>query len=296
MPVERADFDDLVTLVTQAPPWEKDRVQGVRILLRAIGEGTARRARPDPRALDVAARARGAQGAGPQGERRVSRRRSGCSARSRTRAATGTRRTRRSSSTAAKELPLAIAAALLASAEGYTPRANHALEAAREELGTIAGDRERARRQPARAEGAPGPPPAPAPQEEAATSAHAAQQNGGAPEQAPRRSRSPSRPPSKARTRNNRAGYGSNNAAMVLAVARHRLRRRAGHGGLAVRPAGAADRARGRRVGRTGAGRSRSSPGSWSASPSSRSSPPGCSTSSACRRTCCATSRSRCSS
>ena len=39
--VERADFDDLVTLVTQAPPWEKDRASGVRVLLRAIGEGKA---------------------------------------------------------------------------------------------------------------------------------------------------------------------------------------------------------------------------------------------------------------
>ncbi len=38
-PVDRADFDDLVTLVTQAPPWEKDRAAGVRILLRAVGEG-----------------------------------------------------------------------------------------------------------------------------------------------------------------------------------------------------------------------------------------------------------------
>src|SRR5436190_5707401 len=40
-PVERADFDDLVTLVTQAPTWEKDRLQGVRVPLRAIGEGKA---------------------------------------------------------------------------------------------------------------------------------------------------------------------------------------------------------------------------------------------------------------
>ena len=39
MRVDRADFDDLVTLVTQAPPWEKDRAAGVRILLRAIAEG-----------------------------------------------------------------------------------------------------------------------------------------------------------------------------------------------------------------------------------------------------------------
>ena len=39
MKVERADFDDLVTLVTQAPPWEKDRAAGVRIMLRAIADG-----------------------------------------------------------------------------------------------------------------------------------------------------------------------------------------------------------------------------------------------------------------
>src|SRR3989475_1104324 len=39
MRIERADFDDLVTLATQAPPWEKDRAAGVRILLRAIAEG-----------------------------------------------------------------------------------------------------------------------------------------------------------------------------------------------------------------------------------------------------------------
>jgi hypothetical protein len=34
-------------------------------------------------------------------------------------------------------MPLAVGAALLASADGYTPRANGALERAREELGTI---------------------------------------------------------------------------------------------------------------------------------------------------------------
>src|SRR5207253_7600675 len=39
MRVERADFDDLVTLITQAPPWDKDRAAGVRLLLRAIAEG-----------------------------------------------------------------------------------------------------------------------------------------------------------------------------------------------------------------------------------------------------------------
>ena len=71
MTVERADFDDLVTLVTQAPTWEKDRMGGVRILLRALAEGKGRRAGPDPRPLDVAARPRIAQAAGPSRERRV---------------------------------------------------------------------------------------------------------------------------------------------------------------------------------------------------------------------------------
>src|SRR5258708_33133956 len=69
MRIERADFDDLVTLVTQAPTWEKERLAGIRILLRAIAQGrpdapeqilerwTWRLARatpkgPDPRASD----------------------------------------------------------------------------------------------------------------------------------------------------------------------------------------------------------------------------------------------------
>src|SRR6266545_4981704 len=79
MQVERADFDDLVTLVIQAPTWDKDRIQGARILLRAIGEAKA----------------------------------------------------------AALELPLEVGAALLASAEGYTPRATQLIERARERLGTL---------------------------------------------------------------------------------------------------------------------------------------------------------------
>jgi hypothetical protein len=37
----------------------------------------------------------------------------------------------------AREMPLPVGAALLASADGYTPRANSALDHAREELGTI---------------------------------------------------------------------------------------------------------------------------------------------------------------
>ena len=135
-PVERADFDDLVTLVSQAPPWEKDRSAGVRILLRAIGEGKANaptRFSPAGRGGSHGRRARCRTGA----RARSSPRRSACSGRSRTRAATGTRTTSRSSCTSPRALPLAVGAALLASADGYTPRANALLDQAREDLGSI---------------------------------------------------------------------------------------------------------------------------------------------------------------
>src|SRR3954449_5320924 len=137
MTVDRASFDDLVTLVTQAPPWEKDRVPGVRVLLRAIAEGrpdapdqilarwTWRLARAVRKVLD-----RKASAEYPEAKRLL-----GALANSR-----GHRHEENAQklANAAKELPIATAAALLASAEGYTPRSNHALEAAREELGTIA--------------------------------------------------------------------------------------------------------------------------------------------------------------
>src|SRR5216117_1682238 len=135
MTVDRASFDDLVTLVTQAPPWEKDRVQGVRVLLRAISEGrpdapeqilarwTWRLARAVRKVLDRKA----------SGEYQEAKRLLGALANSR-----GHRHEENAAklATAAAELPLATAAALLASAEGYTPRANHTLDTAREELGT----------------------------------------------------------------------------------------------------------------------------------------------------------------
>jgi ribonuclease E len=136
MPIDRASFDDLVTLVTQAPPWEKDRVQGVRTLLRAIGEGrpdapeqilarwTWRLARAVRKVLD-----RKASAEYPEAKRLL-----GALANSR-----GHRHEENAQklAAAANELPLATASALLASAEGYTPRANHALDAAREGLGSI---------------------------------------------------------------------------------------------------------------------------------------------------------------
>jgi superfamily II DNA or RNA helicase len=136
MRVDRADFDDLVTLVTQAPPWDKDRAAGVRLLLRAIAEGkpdapdqilarwTWRLARAVRKSLD-----RKASQEYPDAKRLL-----GALANSR-----GHRHEDNAAKlvTAALEMPIAVGAALLASAEGYTPRANKLLEDARERLGTI---------------------------------------------------------------------------------------------------------------------------------------------------------------
>ena len=136
MQVERADFDDLVTLVSQAPPWEKDRAAGVRILLRAIGEGKAnapeqilqrwtwRLAKTTRKVQD-----RRASAEFPEAKRLL-----GAVANSR-----GHRHEENVQKLiqVAKALPLDVGAALLASSEGYTPRANAALDRAREELGEI---------------------------------------------------------------------------------------------------------------------------------------------------------------
>jgi hypothetical protein len=96
MRVERADFDDLVTLVIQAPTWEKERLAGIRILLRAIADG-----KPDaPDQILVRwtwklARATRKVQDGVRPLRTP--RRSACSARLPTRGGIGTRRTPRSS-------------------------------------------------------------------------------------------------------------------------------------------------------------------------------------------------------
>ena len=161
MRVERADFDDLVTLVTQAPTWEKERLAGIRILLRAIAEE-----KPDA-PEQILARwtwklaAHDAQGAGPPcvvgvpGGEAAPRR-----ARELARA-TATRRTPRSSSRPRSSCRCAVGAALLASAEGYTPRATKLLDEAREQPRHDPGGRGRARREPPRAEAGlePQPPP-----------------------------------------------------------------------------------------------------------------------------------------
>jgi ribonuclease E len=136
MTVERADFDDLVTLVTQAPTWEKDRMGGVRVLLRAIAEGKAdapdqilarwtwRLARASRKLQD-----RRASAEFPEAKRLL-----GALANSR-----GHRHEENAAKlvNAALELPIPVGAALLASAEGYTPRATQLIEAARERLGTV---------------------------------------------------------------------------------------------------------------------------------------------------------------
>jgi ribonuclease E len=135
-PVERADFDDLVTLVTQAPTWDRDRSAGVRVLLRAVGEDKA--AAPD----QILARWtwRLARATRKVQDRRVStefpeaKRLLGAVANSR-----GHRHEENVNRLAqvAMAMPMPVGAALLASADGYTPRANAALDKAREELGTI---------------------------------------------------------------------------------------------------------------------------------------------------------------
>ena len=136
MTVERADFDDLVTLVTQAPTWEKDRAHGVRVLLRAIGEGKANA--PDQILArwtwKLATATRKLQDRRASAEFPEAKRLLGALANSR-----GHRHEENAAKlvNASLELPLEVGAALLASADGYTPRANQLVDAARERLGEI---------------------------------------------------------------------------------------------------------------------------------------------------------------
>ncbi len=136
MTIGRADFDDLVTLVTQGPPWEKDRSAGVRILLRAIAEG-----KPDaPEQILARWTWRLSRAVRKQLDRKASqeypdaKRLLGALANSR-----GHRHEENAAKlvNAALEMPKEVGAALLASAEGYTPRATQLLDAARERLGAI---------------------------------------------------------------------------------------------------------------------------------------------------------------
>jgi ribonuclease E len=136
MRVERADFDDLVTLVSQAPTWEKERLVGIRILLRAIADSkpdapdqilvrwTWKLARVTRKVQD-----RRASTAYPEAKRLLG--------------ALANSRGHRHEENAAKlvrvalDQPIEVGVALLASAEGYTPRATKLIEEAREELGAV---------------------------------------------------------------------------------------------------------------------------------------------------------------
>ncbi|MGH3048472.1 MAG: DEAD/DEAH box helicase, partial [Gaiellaceae bacterium] len=134
--VDRADFDDLVTMVTSAPTWEKDRVQGVRVLLRAIGEGkvqapedilsrwTWRLARATRKLQD-----RRASADLPEAKRLLG-------------ALTNSRGHRHEENAArlvnvALEQPTHVAVGLLASAEAYTPTAQRLIEGVRERVGSL---------------------------------------------------------------------------------------------------------------------------------------------------------------
>ncbi|HEX2045822.1 MAG TPA: DEAD/DEAH box helicase family protein [Gaiellaceae bacterium] len=135
--VDRADFDDLVTMVSSAPTWEKDRVPGVRILLRAVGEGTVqapedilsrwtwRLARATRKLQD-----RRASADLPEAKRLLG-------------ALTNSRGHRHEENAArlvnvALEQPLHVAVALLASAEAYTPTAQRLVDGVRERVGSLA--------------------------------------------------------------------------------------------------------------------------------------------------------------
>ena len=134
--VDRADFDDLVTMVTSAPTWEKDRVQGIRTLLRAIGESkvdappdivarwTWRLARATRKIQD-----RRASADLPEAKRLLG-------------ALTNSRGHRHEENAArlvnvALEQPIHVAVALLASAEAYTPTAQRLIDGVRERIGSL---------------------------------------------------------------------------------------------------------------------------------------------------------------
>jgi len=136
MRVDRADFDDLVTLVSQAPTWEKERLAGIRVLLRAIADG-----KPDaPEQILARWTWRLARATRKVQDRRAS---SEYPEAKRLLGALANSRGHRHEENAARlvqtalEQPLQVGAALLASAEGYTPRATKLIDDARENLGAI---------------------------------------------------------------------------------------------------------------------------------------------------------------
>jgi superfamily II DNA or RNA helicase len=135
--VDRAAFDDLVTIVTASPTWEKDRVQGVRVLLRAIAAGKA----DAPEEIVVRWMWKLARSTRKVQDRRASaelpdaKRLLGALANSR-----GHRHEENAARlvNVALEQPVQVGVALLASTEGYTPTAQQLIERARSRMGTVA--------------------------------------------------------------------------------------------------------------------------------------------------------------
>ncbi len=134
--VDRASFDDLVTMVTSAPTWEKDRVAGVRVLLRAIGDQKVDA--PD----DILTRWTWRLA---KSTRKIQDRRASADlpdAKKLLGALTNSRGHRHDENAArlvnvALEQPLHVGVALLVSAEGYTPTSQQLIERARERLGSL---------------------------------------------------------------------------------------------------------------------------------------------------------------
>ena len=134
--VDRSDFDDLVTIVSSSPVWEKDRVQGVRVLLRAIGEGTV----DVPEDIFARWTWRLAKVTRKYQDRRASA--EFPDAKKLLGTLANSLRHRHEEHAAklvnvALEQPIHVAAALLASAEGYTPTAQQLIDRARERIGTV---------------------------------------------------------------------------------------------------------------------------------------------------------------
>ena len=212
MIVERADFDDLVTLVSQAPPWEKDRAAGVADPAARDRRGEGERARPDPPALDVEARQGDAQDAGPPRQRRVPRGEAPAR-RGRELARAPARGERRPSSCRWRRRCRSRSAPRCSPRPTATRRARTGARPRPRGARRDRRDRERARRQPARAEGAGAQVAPPAQAEEdrrgpAAAAATARQRRGGGVRQR-RRARRGTDQPRRPRRRRRRKPSGS---------------------------------------------------------------------------------------
>jgi hypothetical protein len=249
-PVDRMSFDDLVTWSRRRRPWEKDRVQGVAA---AAGDRRGQARRPDQilaRWTWRSARAvrkvldRKASAEYPEAKRLL-----GALANSR-----GQRHEENAVKLAGRARSCrSHRAALLASADGYTPRANHTTRTCPARPRNDSEVSTRARRRPPRADRALGDGGAPAAGKKKPATAAAQDRPGQAAEQ---NAAEPAPPAQEQRCCNNQAGFG---VRITNDGPRDRLRVRGGvdHGGVAVRPARPADRVRGR-AGEIGADRSRS--------------------------------------